>query len=411
MHQAGGVADGYLLAVAGPKVSARESQHGAPKHRAWQGVDLCNSTKATWHTSMTKHREHHKHDNTPTTWHTSKSTRCPQALGLACVIAQKHHDTQTWQDTENTMNMTKHQQHDTQVKKVPPGTGPDLCNSTKTTRHMSMTTHIEHHKHDNTQKTWQHREHTEHDTTPTTWQHKEHHEGHPKHDTTPTWQHEEHPEHDTTPTTWQHKEHPEHDTTPTTWHTNNRSTRCPQALGLIQSKTSNQPYRKSKVCPPPPPPTHTYSREGWPAQQQRNNTQRTWRVRNNIIYIVQPKSHHHPHPACTLKTHRGDGWWTRGHRWLGGGISPGFGKWALCDGGADVFTPATLQWVPTLQADSTAFVHRTGTGVKPIHLKTPPADFRNAQQGLYPGTRSSQKETVTSTSPSVQKLSTRMHLE
>ena len=34
MHQAGGVADGYLLAVAGPKVSARESQHSAPKHRA-----------------------------------------------------------------------------------------------------------------------------------------------------------------------------------------------------------------------------------------------------------------------------------------------------------------------------------------------------------------------------------------
>ena len=283
---------------------------------------------------------------------THKSKRCPQALGLTCVIAQNNktheHDNTHWtpQTWQHTKNMTTQGTH-------------------WTWHHTNNMT---------TQRTpW---------GTPQTWHH-----------TNMTTRR--------TPWTWHHTNNMTTQRTPWTWHYTNNMThkqqvnKVPPSTGPDSEQNLQPTIQKKQGVPPPPQHTHThtYSREGWPAQQQRNNTQRTWRVRNNMIYIVQPKSHHHPHPACTLKTHRGDGWWTRGHRWLGGGISPGFGKWALCDGGADVFTPATLQWVPTLQADSTAFVHRTGTGVKPIHLKTPPADFSNAQQGLYPGTRSSQKET------------------
>ena len=44
IHLAGGVANGYFLAVVEPKVSACESQQGAPQHGAGLRTDLRDNT-------------------------------------------------------------------------------------------------------------------------------------------------------------------------------------------------------------------------------------------------------------------------------------------------------------------------------------------------------------------------------
>ena len=89
-----------------------------------------------------------------------------------------------------------------------------------------------------------------------------------------------------------------------------------------------------------------------------------------------------------VRTHGVDTGRARWHGRHGGGISPGLGERTLCDGSAQVFTPATLQRILALQAVSTAFVHRTGTRVETVHLQTqaaaaPASDIADTVEGTY----------------------------